>query len=231
MSARRHDDLGVCVVCLAELLGPIVEQERLRNPRDLWGQSYGRESTGTVTILAQEAGVPPRRIYAILNHEGATVGLCVADDLLVAFDRPDLVHALDVFPREMGVRLGDPGFHTGCTRNGQPAAPIPAAHAEPDPYMPRVEVICPRCGEARTVTAEYARKKLTDDTVCRACSNRAINEVWAAERVRRNNLAAARRLAAVEPISSGEAPAAAAPLATTREREADAPALGRREAA
>lgn len=114
------DAFGVCGVCLADLLEPILIQEQRRLGRGphgllLAGGNYRQSQTvGAVGVLAKESGVNPRRIHGIITREFATVGLSNADALLCALDRPDLVHALDVFPRPRGRRLGNPGEHV-CT--------------------------------------------------------------------------------------------------------------------
>src|SRR5690348_16647648 len=91
-------------VVLVEDLAPLVQRvldKRQRVYDEENSTMEGRQLIWPVAELAQESGVPERRIYAILKGETAAVDLDVADRLLLAcgmfveLELPDAIHPAD----------------------------------------------------------------------------------------------------------------------------------------
>jgi hypothetical protein len=102
------DRAAVCTVCLADVLRPLIEQEwKTRPPSEGRGGIQFGAGPGTIyasllDTVAEEAGVSKRLLGRILKHEHVTTSFYLADRILCAFDRPDLVHRLAVLERQVG---------------------------------------------------------------------------------------------------------------------------------
>lgn len=105
VSTYTNDKLRVCARCLTELIRPLVTERQIEAREFYHHRGSARlkriggpwnDERSVVGRLGGQAGVSGRRLHSIMSGEVATTSFYLADALLIALDRPDLLYRLRV---------------------------------------------------------------------------------------------------------------------------------------